>query len=82
MLNLAKNVLGRLLEIRHPTFIASGSDDFILDKKGCDICAEKIENNTYKLYDGAYHSLHVEIPATRQKFFADLIEWTTTFTNS
>jgi len=82
MLHLATEVLRRLPEIRHPTFIASGSDDFILDKKGCDICAEKIENNTYKLYDGAYHSLHVEIPATRQEFFADLLEWTIAFTNN
>jgi len=75
MLDMANNVMAKLENIKKPTFIASGSDDYILDPKGCEICSKKIQNNVYKLYDGAYHSLHVELEETRQEFFSDLKLW-------
>lgn len=75
MLNMAEHVMPNLHQIKQPTFIASGTDDYILDPSGCDLCAKLIDVNTYKLYDGAYHSLHVELDETRLQYFNDLVEW-------
>ena len=51
---------------------ATGSNDQILDKRGCELCAEKILDSKLKIYEGAYHSLHVELSDTRNQFYSDV----------
>ncbi|CBY37055.1 unnamed protein product [Oikopleura dioica] len=58
-----------------PTFIATGTDDFITDIAGSSLAAENINDSKLFKYEGAYHALHNELPEVTNRFYEDMTSW-------
>jgi len=64
-------------EMQTPFLIVHGTGDVIADSKGSEEFAAKAvsADKTVKLYPGAFHEVHNEPPAERNKLFADVLGW-------
>jgi acylglycerol lipase len=58
-----------------PTFIVTGTDDFITDAAGSSFVAENVKDSKFIKYEGAYHSLHNDLPEVTSKFYEDMNSW-------
>ncbi|XP_049622502.1 monoglyceride lipase isoform X2 [Suncus etruscus] len=77
LLNAVARVERALPKIMLPFLLLQGSDDKLCDSKGAYMLMEsaKSQDKTLKIYEGAYHVLHKELPEVTNSVFHEINMW-------
>jgi len=75
MMRVQDKLMPELSQIQVPTLICSGTDDKLTAVSGSEYAHSQIQNSKLKLYQGAYHALHDELPETTEEFMKDVQEF-------
>ncbi|KAM9475262.1 monoglyceride lipase [Clarias gariepinus] len=79
MMAASNRIETELPNIAWPFFILHGSDDKLCDIRGSHLMHDqaKSTDKKIKVYDGAYHALHHDLPETAELVLQDVITWIT-----
>ena len=75
MLNVQTKLVTELNQIRVKTLVCQGTDDRLCSVEGSKQAHSQMPNSQIKLYEGAYHCLHDELPETTDAFLNDVKEF-------
>lgn len=75
-LRAAKEAKALLAQLQLPILLVMGSDDVTIDKDDIrEAVAAAGKNVTFRVYQGAYHEVHNEIPEIREPMLQDAMKW-------
>ncbi|XP_006739019.1 monoglyceride lipase, partial [Leptonychotes weddellii] len=77
LLNAVARVERALPKLTLPFLLLQGSADGLCDSKGAYLLMEsaKSQDKTLKIYEGAYHVLHKELPEVTNSVFHEINLW-------
>lgn len=72
-----ESVRARLTQIDLPLLVMHGSADVLVDPGGARMLFEGVSSadKTLRMYGGAYHEVHNDLPPSRAAMLADLVTW-------
>jgi alpha-beta hydrolase superfamily lysophospholipase len=75
-LRAAKEAKSLLAQLSLPVLVVMGSEDVTVDQEDIRAAVEAAGSNvTFRVYPGAYHEVHNEIPEIRELMLAETLEW-------
>ncbi|XP_021108161.1 monoglyceride lipase isoform X6 [Heterocephalus glaber] len=77
LLNAVSRVERGMPKLTLPFLLLQGSDDHLCDNKGAYLLMDgaKSQDKTLKVYEGAYHMLHKELPEVTNSVFHEINMW-------
>lgn len=75
MFEVQAKLMTELNQIEVKTLICQGTDDRVCSVEGAKHGHNQMPNSQLKLYEGAYHALHDELPETTDAFLNDVKEF-------
>ncbi|MBW00245.1 Monoglyceride lipase, partial [Eschrichtius robustus] len=77
LLNAVSRVERALPRLTLPFLLLQGSADRLCDSRGAYLLMEsaKSQDKTLKIYEGAYHVLHKELPEVTSSVFREINTW-------
>ena len=79
MLNVQTKLMTEINQIKVKTLICQGTDDRLCSFEGSKQAHNQMPNSQMKIYEGAYHCLHDELPETTEAFLNDVKEFIAAF---
>ena len=79
MLNVQTKLMTEINQITVKTLICQGTDDRLCSFEGSKQAHNQMPNSQMKIYNGAYHCLHDELPETTEAFLNDVKEFIAAF---